>query len=61
VLTSTAMWSITASVRKRDYPFSNKPKQHFELGEALGQMDFEAAAKLSGSRFRSAEEGAGKT
>jgi len=34
---------------KRDYPFS--PKQHFELGEALGQMDFEAAAKLSGSRF----------
>src|SRR5712692_9009085 len=36
---------------KRDYPFSNKPKQHFELGEALGQMDFEAAAKLSGSRF----------
>jgi seryl-tRNA synthetase len=37
--------------KKRDYPFSNKPKQHFELGEALGQMDFEAAAKLSGSRF----------
>ncbi len=36
---------------KRDYPFSNKPKQHFELGEALGQMDFETAAKLSGSRF----------
>src|SRR5215470_16916554 len=34
---------------KRDYPFS--PKQHFELGEALAQMDFEAAAKLSGSRF----------
>ncbi len=27
------------------------PKQHFELGEALGQMDFERAAKLSGSRF----------
>jgi seryl-tRNA synthetase len=27
------------------------PKQHFELGEALGQMDFETAAKLSGSRF----------
>ncbi len=26
-------------------------KQHFELGEALGQMDFEMAAKLSGSRF----------
>jgi seryl-tRNA synthetase len=28
-----------------------KPKQHFELGEALGQMDFELAAKLSGARF----------
>jgi seryl-tRNA synthetase len=37
--------------KKRDYSFSNKPKQHFELGESLGQMDFEAAAKLSGSRF----------
>ncbi len=34
---------------KRDYAFA--PKQHFELGEALGQMDFETAAKLSGSRF----------
>lgn len=30
-------------------PFA--PKEHFELGEALGQMDFETAAKLSGSRF----------
>jgi seryl-tRNA synthetase len=36
---------------KRDYPFTNQPKQHFELGEGLGQMDFETAAKLSGSRF----------
>ncbi len=26
-------------------------KQHFELGEALGLMDFEGAAKLSGARF----------
>jgi seryl-tRNA synthetase len=34
---------------KRDYAFSSK--QHFELGEALGQMDFELAAKLSGARF----------
>jgi seryl-tRNA synthetase len=34
---------------KRDYAF--KPKQHFDLGEALGQMDFETAAKLSGARF----------
>ena len=35
--------------KERDYAF--KPKQHFELGEALGQMDFELAAKLSGARF----------
>jgi seryl-tRNA synthetase len=34
---------------KRDYGFA--PKQHFDLGEALGQMDFETAAKLSGARF----------
>ena len=27
------------------------PKEHFDLGEALGQMDFEVAAKISGSRF----------
>jgi seryl-tRNA synthetase len=31
--------------------WSNKPKQHFEIGEALGLMDFETAAKLSGARF----------
>jgi seryl-tRNA synthetase len=30
---------------------SNSAKQHFEIGEALGLMDFETAAKLSGSRF----------
>jgi seryl-tRNA synthetase len=29
----------------------NQLKEHYELGEALGQMDFETAAKLSGSRF----------
>jgi seryl-tRNA synthetase len=34
---------------KRDYAFA--PRQHFDLGEALGQMDFETAAKLSGARF----------
>ncbi|MHA1190034.1 MAG: serine--tRNA ligase, partial [Alphaproteobacteria bacterium] len=32
-------------------PGINDAKQHFELGEATGQMDFETAAKLSGSRF----------
>ncbi len=31
--------------------FSFEPKEHFELGEALGLMDFETAARLSGARF----------
>jgi seryl-tRNA synthetase len=31
--------------------FSFKPKEHYELGDALGMMDFETAAKMSGSRF----------
>ncbi|MGE3528485.1 MAG: serine--tRNA ligase [Methyloceanibacter sp.] len=31
--------------------FKFQPKQHFELGEALGLMDFETAAKISGARF----------
>jgi seryl-tRNA synthetase len=34
---------------KRNFGFA--PQQHFELGEGLGQMDFETAAKLSGARF----------
>jgi seryl-tRNA synthetase len=34
---------------KRSYAFT--PRQHFDLGEALGLMDFESAAKLSGARF----------
>jgi seryl-tRNA synthetase len=33
------------------FAFTNKPKQHFELGEALGLMDFETAGKVSGARF----------
>ena len=33
--------------RALDFP----ARQHFELGEALGLMDFECAAKISGSRF----------
>jgi seryl-tRNA synthetase len=33
----------------KHYAFA--PQQHFDLGEALGQMDFETAAKLSGARF----------
>lgn len=35
--------------RVREMNFA--PKEHFDLGEALGLMDFETAAKLSGSRF----------
>ncbi|MBM3532166.1 MAG: serine--tRNA ligase [Alphaproteobacteria bacterium] len=31
--------------------FSFTPKEHFDIGEALGLMDFEEAAKLSGARF----------
>jgi len=31
--------------------FSFRAKEHYELGEAMGMMDFEIAAKLSGSRF----------
>jgi len=34
---------------RRNFPFA--PRQHFELGEAMGLMDFAAASKLSGSRF----------
>ncbi len=29
----------------------NDPKDHVELGERLGMMDFEAAARMSGARF----------
>lgn len=32
-------------------PIMNAAKEHYELGEALGLMDFERAAKVSGSRF----------
>ncbi|MFU0503763.1 serine--tRNA ligase [Pseudaminobacter sp. NGMCC 1.201702] len=43
------------NVEKRKFgtvpPRSNWTREHFEIGEALGLMDFERAAKLSGSRF----------
>lgn len=35
--------------RRREFSF--KPKQHFEIGEKMGLMDFKTAAKISGSRF----------
>ena len=31
--------------------FDFEPKEHFDLGSAKGLMDFESAAKLTGSRF----------
>ncbi|WP_158809005.1 serine--tRNA ligase [Beijerinckia sp. L45] len=31
--------------------FAFQPKEHFEIGEGLGLMDFETATKLSGARF----------
>src|SRR5271165_922723 len=33
------------------FPNSFQPKEHFEIGEALGLMDFNTAARLSGARF----------
>ena len=32
-------------------PFEAKPAEHFELGVALGQMEFERAARMAGARF----------
>lgn len=45
--------NANAEVRRWGTPrvFDFMPKQHFELGEALGLMDFEGAAKLAGARF----------
>ncbi len=45
--------SANVEVRREGEPpqFDFAPKQHFELGEALGMMDFERAAKIAGSRF----------
>ena len=40
---------VRVSGLKPDLGF--EPKEHFELGEALGMMDFERAAKMSGARF----------
>jgi seryl-tRNA synthetase len=41
-----------AEVRRWGTPFAiANPKDHSTLGEALGLLDFEAAARMSGSRF----------
>lgn len=45
----------TANVEQKSWGeqknFAYSPKQHFEIGEALGLMDFAGAAKLAGARF----------
>lgn len=43
--------NVVRSVWGQPRDFSFLPKQHFELGENLGLMDFETAAKMSGARF----------
>jgi len=40
---------LRAHLEPRRFDF--EAKEHYELGEALGDLDFETAAKLSGSRF----------
>ena len=45
--------SANLEIRKWGEPpeFKFEPREHFEIGEALRLMDFEQAAKISGSRF----------
>jgi seryl-tRNA synthetase len=44
--------SANVEVRRWGEPFAiTAPKDHVDLGEKLGFMDFEAAARMSGSRF----------
>lgn len=45
--------SSNQEIRRFGIPrtFDFTPLPHYELGEALGEMDFERAAKISGSRF----------
>ncbi len=45
----TANKILSQFSQPRDLGF--QPKQHFELGETLGMMDFATAAKLAGARF----------
>ena len=46
-------FNVEVVARKFGSPpkFDFKPKEHYDLGEALGLMDFERAAKVSGARF----------
>ena len=40
---------IKVEGKKKEFSFT--PKEHFELGEDLGKMSFDQAAKISGARF----------
>ena len=43
--------NVEKSVHGSKPAFTFAPKEHFDLGEALGMMDFDTAAKISGARF----------
>jgi seryl-tRNA synthetase len=44
--------SANVEIRRQGEPRGfNAPKEHFDLGEALGLMDFESATRMSGARF----------
>ena len=44
--------TANVEIRRHGQPKGlNSARQHFEIGETLGLMDFETAAKISGSRF----------
>jgi seryl-tRNA synthetase len=49
--------ATAAKARPAKPVFTFKPKEHFETGEALGMMDFETAAKISGARFTIVKSG----
>ncbi len=45
--------AANVEIRKWAEPtaFTFEPKEHFEIGQSLGLMDFKSAARMSGSRF----------
>jgi seryl-tRNA synthetase len=43
--------NVVARVTGEKPRWNHAAKEHFEIGEAFGMMDFDRAAKLSGSRF----------
>jgi len=45
----TANLVVKQDGEPRQFDFT--PREHFELGEAMGLMDFERAARMAGSRF----------